>query len=241
MEINIVVPAYNEEKIIKENVLKIYNFCQNNLNIGFVIVVADNASKDSTAEIVKNLASENEKIKYLYVPQKGKGNAIFSAWKDSPADILCFMDADLATDLSALPKLISEMIAGNDLVLGCRYLKDSKVNRELRRKIISRIYRLAVKIILGSKVKDLPCGFKAISLRVRDGLLDKTVNREWFFDSELVIIGERSGYKIREVPVTWTESRTEINQSRVSVIKVGSEYIKELLRLRKRLKTIIND
>lgn len=235
MKISIAIPAYNEEKIIKDNLLVVYDFCQANFDSDFEIVVADNVSTDRTGAIVKALTPVHPEIKYLYVPQKGKGNAVYSAWQNSSADVLCFMDADLATDLSALPKLIAEINLGNDVVLGCRYLIGSRVDREFSRKIVSQIYRLTVKIILGTKIKDLPCGFKAISTGVKNDLLGKIISRDWFFDSELAIMAEKSGYKIREIPITWRETRTLENKSRVNIFKVGLEYIKELLKLRKRI------
>ncbi|MFA5413224.1 MAG: glycosyltransferase [Patescibacteria group bacterium] len=234
MKILIAVPAYNEESILAENVKKIYDFLKNNIAEEWQVIIADNNSGDRTSEVGKNLEKNLEKIKYLNIPKKGKGRAIRAAWETNDADVYIFMDADLATNLSSLPALIAAIGQENfDLAAGARFHKNSRVNRSLLRKFISRVYRLALHFALGLKIKDAPCGFKAVNRRVVQSILPQIKNNEWFFDTEMVVLAEKNNYRIKEVPVVWTEHKKIGRKSRVSFIKVSLGYLKEIWRLKK--------
>lgn len=236
MKFLIVVPAYNEEKILKKNILNLLTFCQKNLFGNWEIVIADNNSTDDTSRIGQNLAANNAKIQYLDVGSRGKGLAIKTAWEKFSADIYCFMDADLATDLTALPELIGGVGSQKyDIVVGSRFHKDSRVKRILTRKIFSYGYQFVLKNLLGVKIKDVPCGFKAINQKVKENILPKTQNTKWFFDSELVILAEKAGYKIKEIPVDWVDPRSAEDKSRVNPVSLAFAYLKEIINLKKRL------
>lgn len=240
MKIVIAVPAYNEGKIIEANILKLAEFAGQKIKDEWVVVVADNASLDNTAEIVKRMALKFLPIKYLFVPEKGKGHAIKAAWESELADIYIFMDADLSTDISALPELIEKIKAGNDLAVGSRYLADSKVTRSIWRIIFSRFYFFILKMLIGLKSSDAPCGFKAINSKTKDIILPQVENLEWFFDSELLILSEKNNFLISEVPVVWRDIRESNDKSRVNPFVVGWDYLKEVIRLKKSIKSKIN-
>lgn len=232
MKIIIVLPVYNEEVVLAKNAEKVLVFCQKHLKEGFKIVIADNDSTDNTSIIGRVLSLQNSNVDFLKLEAKGKGLAVKTAWEKYDADIYCFMDADLATDLSALPELIKAVKAGNDLAMGSRFHPDSRVTRSLSRKIISYGYRLAAKMLVKVKAQDLPCGFKAVSRKFRDEVLPQVKNRTWFFDSELVILAQRQGYKIKEIPVIWSEGKNPKRKSRVGVFKVALYYLVNLCRMR---------
>lgn len=237
MRLLIVLPAYNEQAIIERNVIKVYDFVKRNFSgIDWYIIVADNNSTDGTARITQRLANNYDQIDHLFVPQKGKGSAIRSAWERYDADVYVFMDADLATDLSALPALVDSVVKGGyDISCGSRYAKESIVQRSLLRKVTSYGYRFVLKIFLNLKTKDAPCGFKAISKKVRDELLPQVRDNEWFFDSELVILAEKGGYGIKEIPIVWHEPIEDGRKSKVNIVSLGVEYIKKVFEMRKRL------
>lgn len=228
----IAIPCYNEEKIIKKNILILLEFCDQNLKQDFTIIIADNNSNDQTKQIIKGL--ENEKIKYIFIPRKGKGLAIETAWQSQDSDIYVFMDADLAADLNALPELIRQIKQGYDICIGSRFHKLSKVKRGIIRKIFSHGYSFLFKIILNSKINDAPCGFKAINRKARQNILPQVRNKEWFFDSELLILAEKQNYKIKEIPIKWEEPKHR--KSRAGITSIIREYLKMLLKTRKRLK-----
>lgn len=236
MKFLIVVPAYNEEKILKQNILKLLAFCQKNLFGSWEIIISDNNSTDATGKIGQHLAANNSNIKYLDVGSRGKGLAIKTAWEKFNADVYCFMDADLATGLKALPELIGGVGSQKyDIVVGSRFHEDSKVKRVLVRKIFSRGYQFMLKILLGVKIKDVPCGFKAINQKIKENILPKIQNTKWFFDSELVILAEKAGYKIQEIPVDWVDPRSAEDKSRVNPVGLAFAYLKEIINLKKRL------
>lgn len=240
MRILIVLPAYNEQLILEKNLEKMCDFCGQNLADEWLIVVADNNSTDRTGEIARSFAQRFGQVEYLFIGQQGKGIAIKTAWQKYPADIYCFMDADLATDLEALPELIAAIKAGNDIAIGSRFHPQSKVVRSWSRILISRAYQLVLKVALHLKISDLPCGFKAINSQTRNNLLAQVQNQAWFFDSELVILGEKQGYKISEIPIFWQDFREGEDKSRVKAVSLGWEYFKQVLALKKRLKKIKN-
>ncbi|MCK5459728.1 glycosyltransferase [Candidatus Parcubacteria bacterium] len=240
MRINITLPCLNEEKILNNNIIALFNFLNKNVaGDQWQIIIADNDSNDNTAEIAKELEYRFKQIKYFFIPQKGKGIAIRHGWKNFDADIYIFMDVDLSVDLEALPKLISAVKEEHyDIAIGSRFHKQSVIKRSVARKIISRLYKIIKKIIINSDISDLPCGFKAINKDIIKKILPRIKDNEWFFDSELVILSESFGYKIKEIPVKWEEIRENGDKSRVKIISLGFNYIKNLIRLRKRLKKI---
>jgi len=235
MKILIITPAYNEAKILEQNVLKLVQFVRANFfGQEYKIVISDNNSQDQTAVIAKSLMEKYPELDYIFVPEQGKGYAISQPWLLylNQFDVFIFLDADLATDLSALPKLIAGISAGYDLVIGSRYLKESEVKKSLGRQIFSLGYRLILKLVLGTKIKDLPCGFKAANQKIIKNIVPQIKNHTWFFDSEMVYLAERAGYKIKEIPVKWAEPRTVDDKSRVSLLKVSLLYLKEIIKLK---------
>lgn len=237
--INITIPVYNEEKILERSVLKLRDFCEKNLqNYDWKIVIADNNSTDQTAEIAKKLEKESaNKVFYKFIPQKGKGLAIRESWRDFDADFYVFMDADLATDLTALPVLIKELEDGNDLVIGSRFIKGSSAKRPMVRKITSKVFSIITRLKFGLKIKDYPCGFKGADKNVINKILPLVENNAFFFDTELVIRSAANGMKIKEIPVIWRDRDKTESKSRVNVLKVTKEYLRELSKLKRNLKT----
>ncbi|MCX6745528.1 MAG: glycosyltransferase [Candidatus Parcubacteria bacterium] len=235
MKLLIVIPSYNEELVIENTLLKLAAYAQQFLtDYDYQIIAADNKSTDKTKEKARQLLAKINRLAYLFIEQKGKGLAIKRTWQkyQDDFDFFVFMDADLATDLSALLPLISALAKENyDLAIGSRNLKDSKIQRSLWRRFFSFGYGLLAKLILGTKISDSTCGFKAVNKKVVQEIMPLVKNQTWFFDSELVFLAEKKGFKIKEIPVCWAEPR-KLDKSKVNVLKVSSQYLKELLRLR---------
>lgn len=238
MKLNITLPCYNEERILKSNILRVFNFLKENVtNDDWQIIIANNKSTDKTGQIGEELEKEFESIKYLEVFQKGKGVAIRESWQRFPADIYIFMDTDLATDLVALPRLIRAVKEEKfNVAIGSRFHPQSKVKRKLVRKIISFGYNLLRKILISSKITDAPCGFKAVDKKIIQNILPQVKDEQWFFDSELIILAEKEGYKIKEIPIKWEDIREKEDKSKVNTISLSLDYFKKLIKLKKRLK-----
>jgi len=235
MKIIIAIPAYNEEQLLRDSITSLNDFCTRHLKIDWQIVIADNASTDTTGQIGRQLENTFPKVKYLRLNQRGKGRAIKAVWQTGDADIYVFMDADLATGLEALPRLIEAVAQGADVAVGSRFHPESKVKRNWLRLIISYGYRFLAKIFVSTKVRDLSCGFKAISHKVKQEILPLVKDQAWFFDSELTVLAENKGFKIKQIPVTWNEKRREKNASRVNLLPLILSYLKKLISLRRRL------
>lgn len=227
--VEIVIPVYNEEKELKENILKLVGFCGRKLSFySWEIVIADNASIDQTSVIGKDLEKANKKVRYIRFTQKGRGRAVKKVWKDSSADICVYMDVDLSTDLDHLPAVVGSLVNGYDMATGSRLLKGSRViERSIKREFISRMYNLIIKLFFQTKFSDAQCGFKAVSKNVVKRLLPHIKDNGWFMDSELLIIGEKVGYKIHEEPVIWHDNPG----STVRILPTAFGDFKGLLRL----------
>ncbi|MDD4607264.1 MAG: glycosyltransferase [Patescibacteria group bacterium] len=234
-KISIVVPVYNEEKILEQNILKILDFCQKNLySHDYQIIIADNNSSDKTGQISQILEKKYLNIKYTYTNNKGKGLAIRTAWNKYPASINCFMDADLATDLSYLKNLIEPIILQKaNITIGSRYLTASKIDRSQLRTLLSKINTIIINWVFGLKINDYPCGFKAFDYEIIKNILPNVKNDSWFFDSELLIRSIKLNYKIQEISVEWSDNADKkIRHSRVNLLKTILQYLKETIRLK---------
>ena len=227
--VDIVVPVYNEEAELEDSIKKLRLFLQDNLkNYNWKIVIADNASKDNTLKIAKDISKKLTNVSFVHLDQKGRGRAIKKTWSESKADFVSYMDVDLSTDLSHFPKIIKALEVGYDIAIGSRLLPKSKViGRLLKREIISRCYNFLIKLAFLVKFHDAQCGFKATTKKVVNELFPYLLDNEWFLDSELLIVGEKAGYKIYEEPVKWVDNQG----STVKVMKTARGDIDGLIRL----------
>ncbi len=235
MKIDFCLPAKNEEKIIVANVRRLEAFLKSK-NWSFIwrIVVIVNGSSDSSWAAVQKLQSDNIKIKQIKA--SGRGRALKSHFSTSLADILVYMDVDLAVSLDNIPALITPLLDGKTvLTIGSRMLPTSKIVRSNFRKISSRLYNSLSRLILRHNSSDLQCGFKAIKRPFFKKIERFLHDDYWFFDTELVVISKKMGYKVEEIAVNWQENRYEERKSKVNVFKDGCSSVINLLALRLRL------
>lgn len=226
--VDVVIPVFNEEKALPRNIVILADFLKANLRNPWQIIIADNASTDNTRSVSEMLTERYSGINYLHIPQKGRGRALKAAWLDSTADIVSYMDVDLSTDLSYFPTLVGSLEEGYQVAIGNRLGKSSRVTRSLKREFISRGYNLLIKSMFSVPFQDAQCGFKALTRKTAQAILPHIKNDNWFFDTELLIIAAKRGYKINSVPVKWDDDPT----STVHITSTATEDIKGLLRLR---------
>ncbi|MDA0262540.1 MAG: glycosyltransferase family 2 protein [Chloroflexi bacterium] len=226
--VDIIIPVYNEEEALPSTIAALTGFLRDNLANPWQVVIADNASSDSTRAISEALCKRHEGVGYLRIPQKGRGRALRTAWLDSHADIVSYMDADLSTDLSHFPQLVQAIEAGSHIAVGSRLSRGSQVTRRFKREVVSRGYNLLINSMFFTGLPDAQCGFKALTRRVAQAIVPHIKNNNWFFDTELLIIGHKRGFKIASVPVKWDDDPT----STVNVVGTAMEDVKGLLRLR---------
>jgi len=209
ISVEITVPVYNEEKELEKNITTLYDFCHNNLkSYDWRITIADNASSDNTPVIASNLTKKNPKILYFRLEQKGRGRAVKRVWSQSKCDYCVYMDLDLSTDLIHLPNILKKLEQGYDVAIGSRLAKGARVEgRTLLRELTSRVLNFFfIQFFFHTHFTDAQCGFKGVTRQVVENLIPKVKDNDWFFDGELLIIVERSGYKIYEEPVHWIDN-----------------------------------
>ena len=226
--VDVVIPVFNEEKALPRNIVILADFLKANLRNPWQIIIADNASTDNTRSVSETLTERYSGINYLHIPQKGRGRALKAAWLDSTADIVSYMDVDLSTDLSYFPRLVESLEEGYHVAIGSRLSKGSRVTRSIKRELISRSYNLLIKSMFFVPFEDAQCGFKALTRKTAQAIVPHIKNDNWFFDTELLIIAAKRGYKINQLPVKWDDDPN----STVHITSTATEDIKGLLRLR---------
>src|SRR6266508_177866 len=226
--VEVVVPVYNEERDLDPRVRKLHDYLSGSFPFDFRITIADNASTDATWPLAQRLAGELDHVRAVHLDAKGRGRALRAVWSDSPAAVLAYMDVDLSTGLEALLPLVAPLISGHsDLAIGTRLSRGSRVVRGPRRELISRGYNLLLRGTLAARFSDAQCGFKAIRKDVANRLLPLVQDTGWFFDTELLVLAQRAGLRIQEVPVDWVDDP----DSRVDVVATAVADLKGIVRL----------
>jgi glycosyltransferase involved in cell wall biosynthesis len=230
--VDVVLPVYNEEDDVSRSVLRLQAFLEEHFPFTYRITIADNASTDETWAVAQRLAAAVPHVTAIHLDEKGRGRALKAAWSQSDAAVLAYMDIDLSTDLAALLPLVAPLVSGHsDLAIGTRLARASVVERGPRREFISRCYNLVTRLALGSRFSDAQCGFKAIRADRARRLLPWIEDDGWFFDTELLVVAERAGLRIHEVPVDWTDDP----DSRVEIVPTAVADLKGIARLRRAL------
>jgi glycosyltransferase involved in cell wall biosynthesis len=229
VRVDVVIPVYNEERALPAAV----EMLQRRLD-GWVhdwrIVIADNASVDGTEQVARGLA-EDGRVDYVRIPRKGRGGALRQVWLDSEADVVSYMDVDLSTGLEAFFPLIEAVTEqGYDVATGSRNLPESRVERSAGRRVLTWVYNRILRLVLGIRFSDAQCGFKALTRSAVARLVPVVEDNNWFFDTELLVLAEKSGLRVKDIPVVWTEDK----DSRVNVVATVTEDLRGVWRLLRR-------
>lgn len=226
--LDVVVPVYNEQAALAASIHRLHRYLHDAVPFRARITIADNASVDDTPRIAAELAAQLADVRVVRLEQKGRGRALHQVWSESDAAVLVYMDVDLSTDLAAIAPLVAPLISGHsDLAIGTRLARGSRVTRGPKREIISRCYNLILKSTLSARFSDAQCGFKAIRADVAARLLPYVEDTGWFFDTELLVLAERSGLRIHEVPVDWVDDP----DSRVDIVATAAADLRGIGRL----------
>jgi glycosyltransferase involved in cell wall biosynthesis len=226
--LDVTIPVFNEERDLEECLRRLHGHLRDTASYPFRITVADNASTDQTLKIAERLARELPEVAVVHLADKGRGNALRSVWLASDAQVLAYMDVDLSTDLAALGPLLAPLISGHsDLAIGTRLTRNSRVVRGRKREFISRSYNLLLHSVMGTRFTDAQCGFKAIRADVARRILPYTQDNSWFFDTELLVLAERCGLRVYEVPVDWIDDP----DSSVDIVETALADLRGMARL----------
>jgi glycosyltransferase involved in cell wall biosynthesis len=226
--VDIVVPVYNEEHDLEPSVRRLRTYLDDRFPFVARITIADNASTDRTWAIAQRLETDLPGVWALHLDQKGRGRALRTAWLASDASVVAYMDVDLSTGLDALLPLVAGLLSGHsEVAIGSRLARGAHVVRGPKREIISRCYNLILRTLLGTRFRDAQCGFKALRADVARELLPLVIDQAWFFDTELLVLAERAGLRILEVPVDWVDDP----DSRVNVLATAMADLRGVGRL----------
>jgi len=230
--VDVVVPVYNEERALPQSIPVLQKFLSEPaFPHAWRIVIADNASIDGTPAVGARLAAESgSQVEYVRIERKGRGFALKQTWLGSPMDIVSYMDVDLSTGLGAFPALIEAIASGGyDVAIGSRLATGSKIKRSLKRRILTRGYNTIIKAMFGTRFSDAQCGFKAVSQKAAQRIVPLIEDNNWFFDTELLILAEKLGYRVKDIPVEWVEDM----DTRVKIAATVTEDFRGLVRLRR--------
>jgi putative flippase GtrA len=227
-QVEVVVPVHDEERVLRGSIERLHAFLTERFPFTWRIVVVDNASTDATPLIAARLARELGGVQSVRLEAKGRGRALRAAWLRSDAQVLCYMDADLSTDLRALLPLVAPLLSGHsDLAIGTRLAGGAHVVRGPKRELISRAYNRLLQTTLRARFSDAQCGFKAGRADVLRALLPDVHDERWFFDTELLVQAERRGLRIHEIPVDWVDDE----DSSVDIVATAWEDLRGIARL----------
>jgi len=226
--LDVVVPVFNEERDLEPSVRRLRAYLDDRFPFPARITIADNASTDRTWTIADRLRSDLHEVRAIHLDRKGRGRALRTAWLASDAPVLAYMDVDLSTDLDALLPLVAPLLSGHSqIAIGSRLAAGARVVRGPKRELISRCYNLLLRTLLGVRFRDAQCGFKALRADVARDLLPLVEDEAWFFDTELLVLAERAGLRIHEVPVDWVDDA----DSSVQVVATAVADLRGVWRL----------
>lgn len=226
--LDLAVPVFNEERDLEPSVRRLHAHLRETFPYTFRITIADNASTDATPDIAARLAAELPEVAWIRLAEKGRGRALRAAWSGSSAPVVAYLDVDLSTGLTALLPLVAPLLSGHsDLAVGTRLAPGSRVVRGPRREVISRCYNVLLRCTLSVGFSDAQCGFKAVRREAAEQLLPLVRDSAWFFDTELLVVAERAGLRIHEVPVDWVDDP----DSRVALLSTALADLRGIARL----------
>jgi len=229
--VEIVVPVYDEEVVLDRSIRALHDYLADRFPLPWLITIVDNASTDGTWARAAALHADLPEVQAMRLGEKGRGRALRSAWSQSPAPVVAYMDVDLSTDLDALLPLVAPLLSGHsDVAIGTRLAAGSRVTRGPKREAISRTYNLILRTTLHSGFSDAQCGFKAVRSDVVRALLPLIEDQGWFFDTELLVLAEHNGLRIHEVPVDWVDDP----DSRVDILRTATDDLRGVGRMLRR-------
>lgn len=232
LTVDVVIPVLNEAHVLEKSVHTVLQFLTENLPFKWRIVVADNGSTDGTDAVARRLAGQFAQVAFVQLALKGRGRALRHTWMQSTADIVGYMDVDLSTELAAIPRAVKTIAEdGYDIAIGSRLMRESQTRRKFKREFISQAYNVFLKAVLWTRFSDAQCGFKFVTREVIERIVPQIKDQSWFFDTELLVLAEKQGYRVRDLPVIWVED----DDSRVKIVQTAWDDIKGVFRLRRLL------
>lgn len=228
MYLSVIIPAYNEERRIAKTLKEIDKYLKRQ-EYQYEIIVVSDGSKDNTAKVVRDLQPQIASL--ILIDNKenhGKGYVVRQGILSAKGEVRLFTDADNSTSIDQVDKMIPFFKKGFGIVIGSRDIKGAVLDppQPFYRKVLGNIFNLMVQVIVGLwGIWDTQCGFKALSAKAAKDILPQCKIDRWSFDPEILRVGRKMGYKIKQVPIVWKndlESKVKMR----STIKMGIDLLK---------------
>ncbi|MDO4915176.1 glycosyltransferase [Corynebacterium sp.] len=230
--VEIVIPVYNEATSLPTSIPHLVESLSSLVPFTTMVTIADNASIDNTWIVAGELERQLPSVRRVHLDQKGRGRMLKKVWLESECDVVAYMDVDLSTDLHALLPLLAPLVSDHsDIAIGSRLARSANVVRGSKREFISRTYNHMLRLMMSAHFSDAQCGFKAMRTDVARAILPHVEDPNWFFDTEVLLLAEKAGYRIHEVPVDWTDDP----DSRVNVVETALQDLRGMWRVRRNI------
>jgi dolichyl-phosphate beta-glucosyltransferase len=231
--LSVILPAYNEAARIRPYLTAIVAYLGRR-GISYEIVVVDDGSSDTTAEVVQHTHMTAPAVRLLRLAQNmGKGCAVRAGIEDARGEFLLVADADGATPIGEIERLETAMDKGADLAIGSRFLasRDRRyiVKARWHRSVLGNLFNGIVRCLGIREITDTQCGFKLFRRAVAQELFSISRINGYGFDLEILYLAQRRGYRISEVPVNWTDQPG----TKVRVFQDGLSMLREMLTVRR--------
>jgi glycosyltransferase involved in cell wall biosynthesis len=226
--VDIVVPVLNEIEALERSVHRLRAHLMRGFPFTWRITITDNGSTDGTGDLADRLARDLPGVSTMHLAERGRGRALRTAWSASPSPILAYTDVDLSSGLDGLLPLVAPLVTGHsDIAVGSRLVPGATVQRGLKREVTSRGYNLILRAAFRVPFHDAQCGFKALRADVAQRLLPVIEDEGWFFDTELLLLADRNGLRVHEVPVDWIDDP----DSRVDIVQTALDDLRGVRRM----------
>ena len=227
---SIVIPAYNESARIPATLRSVVDCIRANQWPAEVIVVND-GSTDSTAQLVRNFSVEAPEVRLLENPgNRGKGYSVRAGILNAQGEIVMFTDSDLSAPIEEAERLFAAIANGADIAIGSRWLERGRqtMRQPLYRQFFGRCFNFVCRMVMNLPFADTQCGFKAFTRAAAQTVFQLQTIERWGFDPEILFIAIKRGFRIDEVPVSWAHDE----RSRISYLRDGMQMLKELAIVR---------
>lgn len=205
----VTVPVYNEERFIEPCVRGLRR-ALSTTDWDWRIAIAEDGSTDRTKEVLDALRKEfSDLIVTTNAAKLGRGLALRRLWRERSEDVFVFVDADMASGTDALLSVAAAAVDGSPVVTGSRYVRGATVHRPPVRSLVSLGYNWLSRRLFREPIRDHQCGLKAFRREALESLLPLTKEDSWFWDTEILVLAARSGFGVEELPISWTEPKTD--------------------------------